>query len=193
MQQHVIQIKLERIEQLFNSLDPTPFVGRDLDPAADDFIEGWADELPREGTFKILLQLSEPRDLARAQSRAQDAVRNYYSARVAVQQHKLHRLFRNGRMSLVVGLTFLVACHILSEFLEQRFAAETLPSLIAHGLIIAGWVAMWRPLEIFLYDWWPLRRRLKLLQRLAEADVLVTSVALGRADSVQSSELHTKL
>lgn len=188
MQQHVIQIKLERIEQLFNSLDPTPFVGRDLDPAADDFIEGWADELPREGAFKIVLQLSESRDLLKAQSRAQDAVRNYYSARTAVQQHKLHRLFRNGRMSLVVGLSFLVACHIMSEFLEQRFAAETLPSLIAHGLIIAGWVAMWRPLEIFLYDWWPLRRRLHLLRRLATAQVEVTSGAPDQADSGRSAE-----
>lgn len=193
MQQNVIQIKLERIEQLFNSLDPTPFVGRDLDPAAHDFIEGWADELPREGTFKIALQISEAGDLVKAQSRAHDAVRNYYSARATVQQHKLHRLFRNGRMSLVVGLTFLVACHILSEFLEARFTAETLPSLIAHGLIIAGWVAMWRPLEIFLYDWWPLRRRLNLLKRLAAAEVRVVSVAPSPIDSGQLAEPHTKL
>ena len=25
--------------------------------------------------------------------------------------------------------------------------------------MIGGWVALWRPLEIFLYDWWPIRRK----------------------------------
>ena len=35
------------------------------------------------------------------------------------------------------------------------------------SLLIAGWVAMWRPLEIFLYDWWPIRAEARLLERLA--------------------------
>jgi hypothetical protein len=26
---------------------------------------------------------------------------------------------------------------------------------------------MWRPLEIFLYDWWPLRRMVRLYRKLA--------------------------
>lgn len=59
MQQHVIQIKLDRIEQLFNSLDPTPFVGRDLDPAADDFIEEWASEFARDGTIQTSSPFSQ--------------------------------------------------------------------------------------------------------------------------------------
>jgi hypothetical protein len=38
-------------------------------------------------------------------------------------------------------------------------------------LQIVGWVAMWRPLEIYLYDWWPVRADLRLLQRLARMKV----------------------
>jgi hypothetical protein len=44
---------------------------------------------------------------------------------------------------------------------------------VDEGLIILGWVANWRPLEIFLYDWWPLARRRRLFQRLAEMPVEV--------------------
>lgn len=187
---HLIHIKLDRIEQLFNSLDPTPFLGRDLDPSADDFIAGWAEEHPREGAFKICIQLLESGDLEHAQVRAQQAVTGYYQARVVAQQQQLHRLFRHGRISLIVGITFLVACHLLSELLVQRFAEETLPALLAQGLIIAGWVALWHPLEIFLYEWWPLRQRLNLLRRLAAAQVEVTSVTPDQADSAQSGARH---
>ena len=39
------------------------------------------------------------------------------------------------------------------------------------GLQIVGWVAMWRPLEIFLYDWWPVRNDRLLMDRLARMKV----------------------
>jgi hypothetical protein len=36
-------------------------------------------------------------------------------------------------------------------------------------------VANWKPIEIFLYDWWPLLRRRNLYRRLSEASVEVTA------------------
>jgi hypothetical protein len=36
--------------------------------------------------------------------------------------------------------------------------------VIREGFLIGGWVAMWRPLEVFLYDWWP-NRQSQLLRR----------------------------
>jgi hypothetical protein len=44
---------------------------------------------------------------------------------------------------------------------------------LTEGLIILGWVANWRPIEIFLYDWWPLTQRRKLFEQLAAAPVEV--------------------
>jgi hypothetical protein len=43
--------------------------------------------------------------------------------------------------------------------------------MVEESLLILGWVANWRPLEIFLYDWWPLTRRRDLYRRLAAAAV----------------------
>ncbi len=45
---------------------------------------------------------------------------------------------------------------------------------VEEGLIIVGWVALWRPLEIFLYDWWPIAQRKRLYRRLADASVSVS-------------------
>lgn len=41
------------------------------------------------------------------------------------------------------------------------------------SLLIGGWVAMWRPLEVFLYDWWPIRAEARLFDRLSAMTVRV--------------------
>jgi hypothetical protein len=45
--------------------------------------------------------------------------------------------------------------------------------LMREGMVIGGWVAMWRPLEIFLYDWWPIRAERRLFDRLAMMPVQI--------------------
>lgn len=39
------------------------------------------------------------------------------------------------------------------------------------SLTIVGWVAMWRPMQLFLYEWWPLARRIATYKALARAHV----------------------
>jgi hypothetical protein len=41
-------------------------------------------------------------------------------------------------------------------------------------LTIGGWVAMWRPMQIFLYDWWPLQKQISLYKRLSHAHIQTT-------------------
>ncbi len=45
--------------------------------------------------------------------------------------------------------------------------------MLEESLIIVGWVANWRPLEIYLYDWVPIRRRINLYRRITAAPVTV--------------------
>ena len=45
--------------------------------------------------------------------------------------------------------------------------------VLRESLVIAGWVAMWRPMEVFLYDWWPIREERKLQDRLAAMPVQI--------------------
>ncbi|HKQ14338.1 MAG TPA: hypothetical protein VJT80_12965 [Steroidobacteraceae bacterium] len=37
--------------------------------------------------------------------------------------------------------------------------------------LILGWVAMWKPVEIFLYDWWPDLDRRRLVERIAHMQI----------------------
>ena len=48
---HRIELRLREVAQLFNSMDPTPFHHKDLDPDAEEFIESWALEFPPDSRF----------------------------------------------------------------------------------------------------------------------------------------------
>lgn len=79
---------------------------------------------------------------------------------------------RRGRLSLGVGLIFLVTCLLLGQLFAKLDSGAVI-KIIEEGLTICGWVAMWRPLEIYLYDWWPLFEEQRRLNRLARIRVRI--------------------
>ena len=44
---------------------------------------------------------------------------------------------------------------------------------LEESLKIGGWVAMWHPMEVYLYGWWPLRRIGRIYQKLSSIPVEV--------------------
>ena len=66
---------------------------------------------------------------------------------------------------------YLVACLMSAHFGVGLILEGPFKRLAEESLLILGWVANWRPLEIFLYDWWPLTRRRDLYRRLSKAIV----------------------
>ena len=80
------------------------------------------------------------------------------------------RLMNQGRISLVIGLVFLSVCLVLGKALLGH-EAGTWAAIGRESLTIAGWVAMWRPMQIYLYDWWPLRRRERIYEKLSHMPV----------------------
>jgi len=165
-----IEIRIERISQLFNTFDPLPFRERDLDKDAEDFIVGWARELPNLRHICIIVHLPAT-EAAAANVRDLDAALNrYFAYRAEVTQRDLRELFRVGRRSLMIGLVVLATCLVIGGALDGLIQNE-LGKFLREGLIILGWVANWRPIEIFLFDWWAVAQRRTLMKRLAEAKV----------------------
>src|SRR6202008_4278764 len=56
----VIEVHVAELNQLFNSIDPSPFRNRDLDPKAEEFIVGWAKDMPRDAPLALLVDLDRP-------------------------------------------------------------------------------------------------------------------------------------
>jgi len=178
----VIEVHVSDMRQLFNSIDPSPFRQRDLDAEAEEFIVRWARNLSRSATIGLLVHLDRPVDLEEEHAILQDAVRTFFSYRADSTRQRLRELFRVGRMSLLIGLIFLAAALAVGSVVADRLPGPRGGALLRESFTIGGWVAMWRPLEIFLYDWWPIRAQAALFDRLAAMPVrVVQSRAVGPA------------
>ena len=174
---HIIRLELRDMSQLFNSMDPSPFIEKDLDDDAEDFIVSWAQEFAPGAPLRLRIYLQQwppedPTDLIR------QAVHNYFTHRAHLTELEFGRLMKQGRTSLLIGLVFLFTCLIA---IRTTLSGETgaWAGVLRESLTIAGWVAMWRPMQIYLYDWWPLRRTGRIYAKLSRMPVEVTRHAKG--------------
>lgn len=181
----LIEIRLARLAQLFHSLDPAPFREKDLDPAADAYLVESAEEIGIELPIALVFELPAT-EIPAARALLPEALRNYFTARALSTRRALNRLLREGRAALVIGLVFLGLCLIASQAVSQ-WASGLATRLLGEGLLIVGWVALWRPLEIFLYEWWPIHRRLRVHQRLAAAPVWIRAAPDGPLSQPEAS------
>jgi hypothetical protein len=163
-----VELRLDRISRLYNSLDPAPFNEKELEVAADEYIVGSAEDLSgRPMRLVIMLPDSE---LSRPEAaHIPEAVRHHFVLRELTEQRRLRAMLQRGRMSLLIGLAFLAACLLAREVLTTSETTTT--RILDEGLLIVGWVAMWGPLDIFLYGWWPIVGRRRLFADLSQLDV----------------------
>ncbi len=168
-----IAIRVRAVAQLFNSLDPSPFLEKDLDSDAEEFIVGWARELPRNAALRIAIYLPPETAAMPETARLGEVFSRYFDYRARMIERDLRELFRIGRSALAIGILALVLCLTASQLVAPLAPNPTMVRIIEESFVIVGWVANWRPIEIYLYDWWPLRRRVQLYRRIAAAAVVV--------------------
>jgi hypothetical protein len=169
---HQIDIRISKLSELFNSMDPTPFHHRDLDADAEEFLESWALEFPQDSHFKIIVHIEQmPQEDPSAL--VAEVIHNYFEYKSERTKRNLSQLLHEGRVSLMIGLGFLATCLLGADILAASFASNTFLRLLKESLLIGGWVAMWRPLQIFLYGWWPIVRKERIYCNLSKAIVRV--------------------
>lgn len=171
MTEAVIELRADRIANLFDPFDPFPIPSRDLSASAEAFIVDWARELPAKDPLKILIHLADREECERGEPLVAEAFKRHFTQRADRTRGDLQELFRVGRISLLIGLAVLGVCLLGGQLARQLLGEGAVADFFAEGLIIIGWVANWRPLEIFLYDWWPVMQKRRLYSRLAAAPV----------------------
>jgi hypothetical protein len=176
---HRVEVGLREINQLFNSLDPTPFNEKDLDQNAEDFIVSWVQEYPINEPVQLMIHLDQWPDYD-PKSLITDTIHHYFSYRAKMTHLELGRLFKQGRTSLLIGSSFMITCILIIKFTLSEPNQTAWTSVIRESLTIAGWVAMWRPMQIYLYDWWPMRRKEKIFSKLSVIPVEIAAKRHGR-------------
>lgn len=179
----IIEVHVAELKQLFDAIDPSPFRNRDLDPKAEEFIVGWAKDLPRDTALALAVDLDREAGLPDEASVLRDAIHEFFRHRAEIHRQRLRELFRVGRTSLLIGLIALSAAIALGDFLANLMKGSRIGEILRESLTIGGWVSMWRPLEVFLYDWWPIRNEARLSDRLASMPVRIRYANASGSDT----------
>ena len=136
--------------QLFNSLDPTPpqqgsgSVGRSLYRKLGDAFSLEQPSAHHDHVEHLL-------GAGNATALMTEAIHNRFAYKAELAHGELRQLLRRGRASLFIGLAFVAVCLIAADAIAQ-LGSGSAATIARESLTILGWVAMWRPVEIFLYD-----------------------------------------
>ena len=170
---HQIELRIGTLSELFNSMDPTPFHHCDLDTDAQAYLESWAMTYPSDSHFRVIVHIADMPE-EDPEPTVRDAIHNYFDYKAIVNRRNLRLLLVEGRTSLLIGVGFLAACLISADLLAN-FGTNAFSRVLKESLVIGGWVAMWRPMQIFLYEWWPLVRRGRIYRNLTQSRVHVVA------------------
>jgi len=108
--------------------------------------------------------------------RAQDittAVKKHFAYLREKSERKLKRTLQLGWRNLFIGIVFLGVLVLLVKISGRLMPEGSLATTIRESLIILGWVALWHPAELLLYDWFPYKREARLFRRLEDSSIQV--------------------
>ena len=169
---HHLELRVREMAQLFNSMDPTPFHNKAIDKEAEAFIETWAQGVPRKAPMHLTIHLQSMPTEGNPSALVTEAIHHHFADKAKSVRADLRDLFWQGRISLLIGVAFVTLCLLAADAIGH-WGTSTAYTIARESLTIVGWVAMWRPIQIFFYDWWPLARRIAIARSLSRAHIKV--------------------
>ncbi len=150
---YIVEIAVPEYNHLFDERDPTRFRRKDLDDDAVEYIVSAVQEItiPRLSHIEIFLEKATSLE---EQNVVTEAVHNFFEYESDMMKRKINSTFKKGLKSLLIGIVFLSLAILGTVFLKDR--DHFLALFFKEGVLLIGWVSMWKPINIFLYDWWPM-------------------------------------
>ncbi len=164
---HLIDIRLNEIGQLYDSLDPSPFREKSLNRDAESYLIESAGEFPPKAEFRVLVH--GPPSLQAHVDDIAAAIHTHFCSLSTLAERRHRRRQRIFHMALLLGFAVLAAALLLRTLVADWPGA--VGEVVAEGLLILAWVALWRPAEMAAFDEWERREQLRLLQGLAQVPV----------------------
>ena len=161
---HVIHIRLQQLSQLYDSLDPSPFRDKSLDPDAEAYLLDCAAERPSREPIEVAVH--GPASLEPHMDDIAAAIHAHFHLLHEQAERRHRRRLRITRAAILIGFVVLMGALLLRRLMTTWHSPAT--DVLAEGLLILAWVALWRPAEVALFDHWENRENRRQLERLAK-------------------------
>jgi hypothetical protein len=172
---YIIEVRVKVPEQLFDIRDPAPFRERDLDESFFRYLMTSSKEVPRSKAMKILISIERRQGSDYTEASIEEAIKRYFLYREETQENELQKFLKRTQIYLFIGLGILFACLGIAEQIPEAEASWGL-NVLREGLIVLGWVSIWKPIELIMYGWFPVYQELRFYRRLLNAHIDVDFV-----------------
>lgn len=163
----LIEVALDRYEEVFNEWDPAPYKRRDLNPDLRRYLEDSSADIPLRQPVEILFQAPEKIQTPDKEARAREGISTYLSCLVDSVGREFQRLYRTALIYLGAAVCLLTA----TAYMTGTGQDSLLITVIRDGLTIGSWVFTWELISLFFFQRFDLHRERKKWSRLARAEV----------------------
>jgi len=177
-----VDLYLSDIHNFFQTPEVDPFLGENIEASGIDQLIDTMNARPssQKGIGSIVIHLPEAMITPDLPARVRTAITNYCNAQIRLAVQKKRETWLEGRKALRIGLVFWAICLAMSLLFEEViFTRHAVGRLFGEGFIIAGWVGLWRPAELLLYDWRPYAREMKRYEEIKAMDVRIVPRKAG--------------
>lgn len=165
-----IEVRVKSSQQLFDARDPAPFRERDLDDDFVEYIVASVREFNISTPLKIVIYIDEHASTDPGKDSIREAIRGYFIYKIDLQTGELKAFAKRAQFFLVIGLLVLGLCISIAQSLTVPNPPGAL-GILREGIVIFGWVSIWKPIELILFDWYPLWETLRYYKKLISTEI----------------------
>ncbi len=171
----IIEMGLEEPFDVYDDKDPSPLRIRDLKKEVETYIIDSIREIPHAKKIRVVFYFDKFSDSEEEIEHLGRSYFDFFAFETKVKTHQIKLKVKRGLKSLLVGLSFLFFCIFMAKILKDQ-TESLFSSFFVEGLTVLGWVSLWTPIQVFLYEIWPLLETIKTFKRALVADVDFKSV-----------------
>jgi hypothetical protein len=161
-----VDVRVDKVQQLFDNRDPAPFLARDLDPNLVDYLRDSAEDLLGADTVRVVFWLENPC----TSGEIEEPYRAHFAFLLEQIRRRRNRHRRAGEITLLLAFILLAALQSVARLISTTVNGP-IGAGLSEGLVIMSWVVMWRPVEVLFYDWIPVRHERKVITKLLQAPI----------------------
>lgn len=165
---YMIEIAIDRYEDIFNEWDPAPFKRREIDADLELYLEGSAEEIPSKYPIELFFMVPRGKRDERMEEETRNALRSFFGFKIYFLKRELRKINIRILNYLFFGFLLLWAGNTYPGHDSTRDWAIVL----TEGIFIGGWVFLWEAVSLFFFTNREMYHRHRIYTRLLNAPVL---------------------
>lgn len=164
----IINVSATRVQDLYNDFNKNvPYIRKDLEAELVEYLMDCVREIHSKN-FVIHFNLDEPINKESIR-RVKQSIRNYFSYLKELGISKIKDMMRRSFLLFVLGLGVLILSLWISRITSS--VQNVLIQVLSSGLTVIAWVSLWESLAVFLIQWRPEHKEIKLYDWISEAKI----------------------